>query len=247
MKFGFKTDVGIKRTKNEDALLVLPKYGIFAVADGVGGRSGGEIASRKVVIGIEEFIKNNPISALEPKDGIGPKQKFEEYFSRCLEKINTDILNFAEKNPETSGMATTAVVAHFSGRGVSIANIGDSRAYLINTDEIKQLTEDHSYVNKLINSGTLSKDEALVHPDRNMITKALGATSQAESDFYNFELQKGDRILLCTDGLTGMVPDSLIHDIAISSDDLNFVCKGLVKAANDHGGDDNITVVLFEN
>jgi protein phosphatase len=99
----------------------------------------------------------------------------------------------------------------------------------------------------LINSGTLSKDEALVHPDRNMITRALGATPQAESDFYHFELQKGDRILLCTDGLTGMVSDALIYDIVCSSDDLNFVCKCLVKAANDHGGDDNITVVLFEN
>jgi protein phosphatase len=247
MKFGFKTDVGIKRTQNEDALLVLPKYGIFSVCDGVGGRSGGDIASRKAAIGIEEYIQRNPLAALEANDDVGTAQKFEEYFSRCLEKVNADILSFAAKNPDATGMATTAVIAYFRKGSVYIANIGDSRAYLIVTDKIEQLTEDHSYVNKLINSGTLSKDEALEHPKRNMITRALGASEHAEPDFYNYNLQRGDRVLLCTDGLTGMVADALIHDMVRSSDDLNFVCKCLVKAANDHGGDDNITVVLVEN
>jgi protein phosphatase len=246
LEIGFKTDIGRERTINEDALLVLPKHGLFAVCDGVGGRSSGEIASRKTVVSIETYYDRNPV---QEADALEPEQRhiwYRSYFQRCLQTINNDIRNAAMRDPALEGMATTAVVAYITGHTLYITNIGDSRAYLIRDGGIMQLTEDHTYVNNLLSAGTISQAEAREHPQKSMITRALGASVGADPDFYHYEIQKGDRILLCTDGLHGEVTDSEILSALLAGGDLNRICKQLVKMANDRGGHDNITVVVIE-
>jgi protein phosphatase len=246
MQVGFRTDTGRKRAINEDALLVLPGERLFAVADGVGGSNSGEVASRNAMNGIEEFLKNNPISQAEDMEGKYRHNWFRGYFLRCFRKINSDIRNTAQARSENLGMATTAVTAYFDGSTLYITNIGDSRAYMIRAGEITQLTEDHSYVADLVSTGTLTKSEARQHPRKNMITRALGAGSEADPDFYCFDVEPGDRLLLCTDGLHGELTDEEICETVRNEKNLNNACKRLVQAANDKGGRDNITVVCVE-
>jgi protein phosphatase len=246
MQVGFRTDTGRKRAINEDALLVLPGEGVFAVADGVGGSNSGEIASRSAVNGIEEFLKNNPISPGPDTEDRYRSNWFKGYFFRCFRKLNHDIRSIARSCPENTGMATTAVVAYFDADSLYVTNIGDSRAYMVRSGEITQLTEDHSYVANLVSTGSLTKSEARAHPDKNMITRALGAESEAEPDFYSFGVEAGDRILLCTDGLHGEVTDEEIREAVKDGKDMNKICRTLVRMANDKGGLDNITVVCVE-
>ncbi|MDR3225809.1 MAG: Stp1/IreP family PP2C-type Ser/Thr phosphatase [Clostridiales Family XIII bacterium] len=243
MKVGFRTDVGKTRAINEDALLVLPAKGLFAVADGVGGSNSGEIASRRAMNSIEDFLRDNPVSQAADMDGKYRRNWFKGYFLRCFRKINHDIRSAAASDAENAGMATTAVSAYFDGDAVYITNIGDSRAYMIRAGEIVQLTEDHSYVADLINAGTLTKSEAREHPRKNMITRALGAGPEADPDFYHYDLEPGDSVLLCTDGLHGELTDEEICEVFAKESDFNRVCKKLVQNANDKGGHDNITVV----
>jgi protein phosphatase len=246
MQVGFRTDTGRNRAINEDALLVLPGKNLFAVADGVGGSNSGEVASRSAMNGVEEFLKNNPISYAADMEGKYRHNWFKGYFFRCFRKINHDIINTAQTHPEDSGMATTAVTAYFDGKTLYITNIGDSRAYMIRAGEITQLTEDHSYVADLVSTGTLTKSEAREHPRKNMITRALGAGPEADPDFYCFDTEPGDRLLLCTDGLHGELTDDEIRETLKDETDLNNACRKLVQAANEKGGRDNITVVCVE-
>jgi protein phosphatase len=246
MNVGFKTDTGKIRTLNEDALLVLPGNGLFAVADGVGGSNSGEIASRRTVNGIKDFFEENPVAQAAELDGESRDDWFRDYFLRCFRKVNCDIRDVAQAQPENKGMATTAVAAYFYDGVLYITNIGDSRAYMIRAGEICQLTEDHSYVADLVNAGTLTKSEARDHPRKNMITRAIGAVAEADPDFFSFDTEKGDRLLLCSDGLHGEVTDDDIRDIIVSESDMNSICGKLVQRANDNGGKDNITVVCLE-
>jgi protein phosphatase len=238
IRFGFRTDTGLRRSGNEDALLVLPKYGLYAVADGVGGRHGGEIASRRAMVSLEEFFKANPIGA----EG----ETLESYFARATAKMNSDIIGITLREPDKTGMATTAVIMYLDGRSAVITNIGDSRCYMIRRGDIRRVTEDHSYVNELVAGGALSPEDAENHPEKNVITRALGATQLVTPDVYRAELEAGDRLLLCTDGLHGELTDWKIRDIINEGTDLNQICKTLVNAANEAGGKDNITCVLLE-
>ncbi|MDR0851141.1 MAG: Stp1/IreP family PP2C-type Ser/Thr phosphatase [Clostridiales Family XIII bacterium] len=247
IKSGFKTDVGRRRERNEDALLLLPKENLFAVADGVGGQNCGDFASRKAVNGIEEFLYANPVDNAGALEGKYRKNWFKSYFLRCFQKINNDILGAAARDPQKKGMATTAVVCYIeNGKDLYVTNIGDSRAYIIRDEEISQLTEDHTFVNSLINSGALTKSEARTHPKKNVITRALGVEYNIEPDFYLYNLDPGDLVILCTDGLSGELSDAEICGIALSDPDLNIKCKKLVNAANEKGGGDNITVICLE-
>jgi protein phosphatase len=246
MQVGYRTDTGKKRTINEDALLVLPGKGLLAVADGVGGANSGEIASRSAMSGLEDFLKDNPVSQAAELEGKYRHNWFRSYFVRCFRKINYDIRSAARERPENAGMATTAVAAYFDGGDLYVTNIGDSRAYIVRDGVIAQLTEDHSYVADLVNTGTLTKSEARDHPSKNMITRALGAGPEAEPDFYCFSLESGDRVLLCTDGLHGELTDEEICETVRDEKDLHKVCRKLVRMANDKGGGDNITVVCAE-
>jgi len=245
--FGFRTDTGKQRDGNEDALLLLPKLGIYVVADGVGGQNSGEVASRKAVAGIESFLKANPLNGADSLEGKYRTNWLKSYFFRCLEKINTEIRREAMSDPVMERMATTLVLCYMDMEAVYVVNIGDSRAYILRDGEMTQLTVDHTYVNKLIKAGTLSKSEARLHPQKNIITKALGSTKHTDADFYRFDLHDGDRILLCTDGLHGELTDDEIAAILKKNRDLNSICGLLVDAANKNGGHDNITVICIDN
>lgn len=246
MKSGFRTDVGKERKINEDSMLILPKYGVFMVADGVGGQSYGDMASRKAVTSAQEFVEQNSLSNFEDDD---PKYKTNwlmNYFIRCYRKINADIKDVAKEKPESKGMATTAVTAYVDDHELYVVNIGDSRAYIVRDGILNQITEDHTYVNNLINAGTLTESEAKVHPQKNVITKALGVENAVEPDFYKTELIDDDIIMLCSDGLYGEVSDEQITEIISAGEDMNDTCRELVEAANNNGGNDNITVICIQ-
>ena len=245
--FGFRTDTGRQREGNEDALLFLPKLGIYAVADGVGGLNSGEVASRKAVAGIEAFIATNSLAGAENLEKKYLENWLRSYFLRCLQKVNSEIRKEALSDPVMGRMATTIVMCYLDMDSIYVVNIGDSRAYILRDGEMTQLTVDHTYVNKLISAGTLSKNEARLHPQKNVITKALGATKNIDPDFYRFDLHDGDRVLLCTDGLHGELSDDEIAHILRKKRDLNSICGLLVDAANKNGGHDNITVVCIDN
>lgn len=245
--FGFRTDVGKRRDNNEDALLVLPKLNIYAVADGVGGLNSGEVASRCAMNGIENFIYTNPLSGADNLEGKYRENWLRGYFTRCLQKVNSEIIQAANDKPEMNHMATTVVICYLDMESLYIVNVGDSRAYILRDDILTQLSVDHTYVNSLIMAGTLTEREARIHPKKNVITKALGTGKNFEPDFFRFDLHKNDRILLCTDGLHGELTDDEIADLLRSEDDLNTTCKLLVDASNKKGGNDNITVVCVDN
>ena len=245
--FGFRTDEGKQRDGNEDALLLLPKYGIYAVADGVGGQNSGEVASRKAMSVIEEFLSANPLTGADNLEGKYRENWLKSYFQRCLQRVNTEIMKQASSDPAMNRMATTLVLMFLDMESVYIINVGDSRAYILRNGVMTQLTEDHSYVNKLINAGTLTKSEARIHPQKNIITKALGSIKNPDPDFYRFDLHEGDRLLLCTDGLHGELTDDEITEILLGKNDLDTICRMLVDAANKNGGHDNITVICVDN
>ncbi|MDR0886748.1 MAG: protein phosphatase 2C domain-containing protein [Clostridiales Family XIII bacterium] len=275
LSFGYKTDVGKIRSNNEDALLVLPAKGVFAVFDGVGGASSGEIASRAAVNSLQDFLEKNPMDKADEFEETYRDNWLEGYFLRCFRKMNTEILSIVAREPVTKGMATTAVLGVFYGDMLHIVNVGDSRAYLYkelnigvhatdsdicklgqvvaqsSEDEIDpnvliQITEDHTWVNSLINMGELTKEEAANHPKKNMITKALGADGECEPDFYHIPYH-GERILLCSDGLNGEVDAEGIREIlSLKKEELGIVADYLVEAALAAGGGDNVTVVVFE-
>ena len=245
--FGFRTDKGNQRIGNEDALLLLPKYGIFAVADGVGGQNSGEVASRKAMAVIESFLASNPLNGADNLDGKYRLNWLKSYFQRCLQRVNSEIMKEASSDPVMNRMATTLVLCYLDMESIYVVNVGDSRAYILRDGLMTQLTEDHTYVNKLINQGTLTKSEARLHPQKNIITKALGSTKNTDPDFYRFDLHEGDRVLICTDGLHGELTDDEIAEILRKKDDLDTICRLLVSAANKSGGHDNITVICVDN
>lgn len=246
LRVGFKTDKGLVRDNNEDAILVLPKRGMFAVADGVGGQNSGEIASRKAVNSIEEFVKRNSITCMDSYDSKYKVNWLMNYFLRCFQKINSDIVELSKEDSEKSGMATTAVVAYIDGLDLYVVNIGDSRAYVLRDGQINQITEDHTYVNNLIHQGALTKNEARIHPQKNLITKALGAEKGVEPDFYRTELMEGDKVILCSDGLHGELTDDEMTEILDRDADMNQICRELVNGAKEKGGRDNISVICIQ-
>ena len=220
---------GRKRRRNEDAWVCHPP--LFAVADGMGGARGGEIASRVAATALGESV-----------DGSG-----EARVVALIQEANRQVYGRAREDSEAAGMGTTITVALFENGIVSIGHVGDSRAYLIRDSSVDQLTEDHSLVAELVRTGRLSPEEAESHPQRSVITRALGTDPDVDVDSFSVEAKPGDVFLICSDGLTAMVDDDTILDV-IERDrgDLDGTAKELVNAANRNGGEDNITVVFFE-
>jgi protein phosphatase len=226
-----RTDPGRKRLRNEDAFVLAPP--LFAVADGMGGAQAGEVASKLAAAALEE---TDP-GALNGAERI--VSLINEANRRVHERSNTD--------PATSGMGTTMTVALVEGSHVAFGHVGDSRAYLFRDGKIEQLTEDHSLVNELLKSGKLSPKEADRHPQRSVITRAVGTDPDVDVDTFTIEAKEGDVYLLCSDGLTDMVDDESIYaTLEKSREDLEQAARTLVEAANRGGGEDNITVVAFE-
>jgi protein phosphatase len=225
-----RSDTGRKRRRNEDAYVVQPP--LFAVADGMGGAQAGEVASRLAVEALAD-------------DGGGTGGE-----SRVLELIqeaNRRVYEHQGSNSDTSGMGTTMTVALVEDAVVTIGHVGDSRAYLVRDGAVDQLTEDHSLVAELIRSGKLSPEEAESHPQRSVITRALGSDPDVDVDTFTVEAHPGDVFLLCSDGLTSMVGDeSILEAVEGHRGDLDGAASELVRRANRAGGEDNITVVCFE-
>jgi len=224
------SDTGKKRRRNEDSYVVAPP--LFAVADGMGGAQAGEIASQLAAAALEET---------DPGAMLGP-----ERVESLIQEANRRVHERAVSDPSTSGMGTTMTVALVEGTKVTFGHVGDSRAYRYRDGTMTQITEDHSLVNELLKSGKLSPEEADTHPQRSVITRAVGTDPDVDVDSFTLEAEPGDIFLICSDGLTDMVEDDGILEVLDRfHDDLDRVTKSLVSAANRGGGEDNITVVAF--
>lgn len=233
-----KTDVGKKRKTNQDCVYTREKPignlpNLFAVADGMGGHRAGDLASRYTIenlaASVSEDNETDPIQIL----------------SNAIRKANEKLVELAASDKDLNGMGTTLVACSIRGNNMYVASIGDSRLYVIN-QSMKQITNDHSLVQEMVKIGELRPDEAKRHPDRNIITRAIGITGDANVDFFDLRLQKEDVILLCTDGLTNMVEDDLIFETVHSSRDIVEMVEELVRLANVNGGRDNIGVVMIQ-
>jgi serine/threonine protein phosphatase PrpC len=224
------TDAGRKRRRNEDSYVLEPP--LFAVADGMGGAQAGEVASRLAVDAFREF---HEADELEP----------EKRVAAIIQEANRRIYERAREDTQASGMGTTVTAALVGEESVSIGHVGDSRAYRLRGGQLEQLTDDHSLVADLVRGGRLTPEEADVHPQRSVITRALGTDPEVDVDAFTFEAEPGDVILLCSDGLTTMLTDEEIVAIVGEAKSLEHAAKQLVKAANRRGGEDNVTVVLF--
>src|SRR3954469_23847279 len=224
-----KSDVGRQRTSNEDSLLLEPPF--FVVADGMGGARAGEVASQ---IATEEFGN-------QPGDELPPEQRLET----IARSANRRIYDLAAADESRRGMGTTLTAAMVVGDEVSLGHVGDSRCYRLRDGELEQLTNDHSLVAELERTGQITPEAAEHHPQRSIITRALGPEPDVEVDTYTLPAREGDVYLLCSDGLTSMISDEEVRTILASAGSLDEAADALVRAANQSGGKDNITVVLF--
>lgn len=225
------SDPGRRRHRNEDAFVCEPP--LFAVADGMGGAQAGEIASRLAAAAVQR---------MEPVEGSG-----RERVVALIEEANRSVFERARRDESVSGMGTTMTVALLEDEEVWIGHVGDSRAYLVREGRIEQLTDDHSLVAELVRSGRLTPEEAESHPQRSVITRALGTDAAVEVDAFPVAVRPGDLFMLCSDGLTTMVDDETIRELVERHrPDLQTAARALVDEANRRGGEDNITVVLFE-
>ncbi|MET0729803.1 MAG: Stp1/IreP family PP2C-type Ser/Thr phosphatase, partial [Solirubrobacterales bacterium] len=225
----FRSDTGRQRTANEDSFYA--RAPVFAVADGMGGAQAGEVASR---IAADSF---------EPAERKGESP--EAYLRAIAEVANERIHSVAQSDSSRSGMGTTLTSAMVEGDEVSLAHVGDSRAYLWRDGRLRMLTSDHSLVEELRRQGRISDEQAQDHPQRSIITRALGPEAEVEVDTFSFSARPGDVFVLCSDGLTTMIKDDEIAAIIGRSESLDEAVRALVEAANERGGRDNITVVAF--
>ncbi len=238
MKTFSLTDIGRTRESNQDYVYTsespvgnLPN--LFIVADGMGGHNAGDFASKYAVEQIVEYIENAPMTG--PVDVI----------RGALDKANASLMALSSRDAGLAGMGTTAVIATIIGSCMYVANIGDSRLYLLRDDEMVQVTRDHSLVQEMVRMGEMDASEARLHPDKNIITRAVGAFEELEIDFFEQPVQPGDTVLMCTDGLSNMVDDMDIRQIIQTGRDVVEKAQRLVEAANRGGGKDNITVAII--
>jgi protein phosphatase len=245
VKFAGKSDKGLTRIRNEDALCIEKQDAgngavVLAVADGMGGHRAGNVASGMAIEYIRESLAEDPIN--------------DDSFFSITEKLretikitNERILKKSLTDPECEGMGTTLTIAVIGESNAVVAHVGDSGAFHFSGGIMNKITTDHTYVEELVRTGMLTREQALIHPQRNYITKVIGCFDRVNADFYNVDLKAGDRILLCSDGLNKMMDDSEILKIIYSSDDPESICTEYINAANRKGGVDNITAIVFLN
>ena len=227
------SDCGSTRPSNEDAFGVSAEHGVYVVCDGMGGAAAGEIASSMAV--------NEVLRLLGGRDGASP---LEETVEEAIRAANEAIYSRAEGNPQLNGMGTTLAGLVAEGRRVLVFNVGDSRCYRLRKRKLKQISLDHSLVEEQVRMGRITPAEALHSPLRNVITRALGTQPSVEPDLFELKAEAGDIFLLCSDGLTGEVPDPQIESLLAADLPLDQICARLVEAANQAGGHDNITCML---
>ena len=238
MKTFSKTDIGRKREVNQDYVFVSDQPvgnipNLLIVADGMGGHNAGDYASKFVV----QVLKKELAKSRED----GPRAMLK----KAIATANHQLIAESKTDAKLEGMGTTLVAATVIEHTLYFANVGDSRLYLLN-DEIRQLSKDHSLVQEMVRLGGLNAEEAKHHPDKNIITRAIGVKEDIEIDFFEYRLKKGDIILMCTDGLSNMVEDEEIFQIVRSSRDVVEAVEQLIERANSNGGKDNIGVIVAE-
>jgi len=244
------TDVGRKRKHNEDAfdykIEEAGDEGLFIVADGMGGHAAGEVASKITVETVGEFIA----ATRQKEEATWPfKYNHELHFNSnrlaiAIEKANERVMAAVSAQPWLKGMGTTVVAGLLDGKLLSLAHVGDSRAYLFRDGQLSRLTDDHSWVHEQVAAGILTEDEAKSHPLKNVVTRALGGGPSVSPDLQELTFETGDVFLFCSDGLTTMLSDEEIRDAVAEEADPKKLCDKLVEMANDKGGVDNITVVV---
>jgi len=272
LQSGHFTDVGLLRELNEDSVLALnltqyyeseqTQIGLYIVSDGMGGEAAGEVASRVTVRAVAEWVTDKLISAslkstrdekivapthtggLRLAIANGHEMATTEMLKQSVIAANREVMAYAAANPQERGLGATVTVAMVVGEVLTIAHVGDSRCYLLSGDRLQQLTEDHSLVQKMVNTGNLSRSEARIHPYRNVIYRSIGADEQIEIDIVRKKLTSGDTLMLCSDGLNGMLGDDQIRDILLVNPDPYAAAKELVVAANARGGEDNTSVIV---
>ncbi len=235
------SDIGCVRELNEDCFCIhgfeLDEKGFCILADGMGGHNAGEVASQSAV----KFIADKLRAVLSD----GDEEGIPAVLTDAIDKANQKVYKMSTESTAHRGMGTTVVAAYISEGTAYIANVGDSRAYAVSKDGISQITTDHSIVEELVKSGTITHEEARVHPRRNIITRAVGTEEDIRTDVFEYEYSKGDVMLLCSDGLSSMLDDSEIENIINSEDNSEKTVCSLVDAAKERGGLDNITVVCI--
>lgn len=240
-----RTDVGLVRRANQDALLLRDELGLWIIADGMGGHPGGDVASKMAVETTAAHI------ATLAESGARHASDHTEDLRRAVLQANVALHAEGDTRPEYKGMGTTLIALHIAGfpqAQATLAHLGDSRAYLYRAGTLSQLTRDHSWVEDQIQAGLLSTENAATHPLRHMLTRALGIDTKGEPDILTLFLETGDRILLCTDGLTKMLSDDeILATLAGHKKDSQAACDDLVNRANARGGQDNVTVLLVSD
>lgn len=232
------TDVGLQRKNNEDSCAVVESAGLCVVADGMGGHLGGEIASNIAIESVTEAFKERPGNGQD-------ERKDAELLTKCIKSANKEIYRRGNADAALKNMGTTIVAAVLSGDYIVTANVGDSRIYRLRDKKLEQVTEDHSWVGELRKKNLISEEDARSHPLKNIITRALGMEPTVEVDVKWEKARAGDLYLLCSDGLTDLVPDAEIAEkIAVGGGDLAAIAQSLIETANAAGGTDNITVGL---
>ena len=235
MKWSQITECGPVRRRNEDWLCVCPDLGLFAVADGMGGHQAGDVASRMALEVLEQYLREHRFAI---KSG-------RERLDRAIRQANDAIYLAARKNPRRQGMGTTLTACIVEGENIIVGNVGDSRALLLRSGKINKLTVDHSLVQELIDGGSISEKEAMQHPRRNVLTRALGINTRLATDIYEYKLVLGDRLLLCTDGLSGFVSEQRICELMLQSLSPEEGVHLLLKEAIACGSNDNITIIFL--
>lgn len=229
ISFGSRTDIGYVRDHNEDSLIIIPP--LFAVADGMGGHEAGEIASEITVNTLAE---------------LAPSHLDAEGLTAAVEAANYNVMKAPRQGIGRDGMGTTLTAAMLEGERLLIAQVGDSRAYLLHKGHLQQITRDHSLMADLIEAGQITPEEARVHPNRSVITRAIGSDIHMRPDIYELNADAGDRILLCSDGLSSMISNNAIESIMRRQSDAQHCADELVTAALENGGADNVTVVVAD-
>jgi len=239
MKTASLSDTGKRRLLNQDVVYSselpignLPN--LFMIADGMGGHKAGDYASRYA------------IDTICREAGESKEEDPEIILQNAIDKANDGIFSLSGENKDLEGMGTTIVAATIYGRRMKVGNVGDSRLYIVNGKSIRQITTDHSLVEEMIRMGGLDRESARTHPKKNIITRAVGVIERVTADFFDVKLEKGDTVLLCSDGLSNMLEDEEIRMIINAQRDITEKAEALVRAANQNGGRDNISLILIE-
>lgn len=235
------TDAGEKRDHNEDYFLIRHDKNLYIVADGMGGYNAGEVASLHAAEAVDAYFTQELMSQLKKDD-----EKIKSEINKCLLAAHQRVFDLAKSRKEYHGMGCTIVVALIDRCNLHISHVGDARAYVCDNGGIRLLTTDHSSVMELVKAGKMTMEEARTSPIKNEITQAVGAPRPVVPEYNHYTLKKGDKVLLCSDGLWDMLRDTEIYEILRQEGPAETLCKELIGAANEAGGHDNITVVVIE-